>query len=104
MKKNSVLIILGILVSLNILAWVAVGELAGSGGLEVTFFDVGQGDAAFIETPERTQILIDGGPSSAILEKLGKEMPFWDRTIDFVILSHPEQDQFKIWTGLCRLV
>ena len=104
MRKNSVFIILVILAGLNILPWLAVWDLAGSGGVEVTFFDVGQGDSIFIETPERTQILIDGGPSSAILEKLGKEMPFWDRTIDFVILSHPEQDQFKIWTGLCRLV
>jgi len=49
MKRNSVLIILGILVGLNSLAWIAVWELAGSGGLEVTFFDVGQGDAALTE-------------------------------------------------------
>src|SRR3989338_8836672 len=60
---------------------------------EVAFFDVGQGDAAFVETPERVQILIDGGPNGQIiLEKLGKEMPFWDRTIDLVVLSHPEKD------------
>lgn len=116
MKKNPVLIILGILFGLNILAWVAVGELAGSGGLEVTFFDVGQGDAAFIETPEGRQILIDGGPSSVILEKLGHEMPFWDRTIDLVILTHPEKDHLSgllevlkrykveniLWTGVVR--
>lgn len=116
MKRNSVFTILGILLGLNLLAWVQVFELAGSGGLEVTFFDVGQGDAAFIETPERIQILIDGGPSSAVLEKLGKEMPFWDRTIDLVILSHPEKDHMAgllevlksykvdniLWTGVVR--
>lgn len=33
MRKNSVFIILGILLGLNLLAWLAVGELAGSGGL-----------------------------------------------------------------------
>ena len=67
--------------------------------------NVWQGDAAFIETPERVQILIDGGPNGQIiLEKLGKEMPFWDRTIDLVILTHPEQEQLKVWTGLYRLV
>src|SRR3989344_2336590 len=115
MRKNQVFVILGTLVGLNILAWTAVGELRGS-GLEVTFFDVGQGDAAFIETPERQQILIDGGPNSAILEKLGKEMPFWDRTIDWIILTHPEKDHLAgllevlksykveniLWTGVVR--
>ena len=115
MKRNPVFVILGTLVGLNILAWTAVWELRGS-GLEVTFFDVGQGDAAFIETPERQQILIDGGPNSAILEKLGKEMPFWDRTIDWIILTHPEKDHLAgllevlksykveniLWTGVVR--
>ena len=86
MQKSSVFIILGILFGLNILAWVQVFELSGSKGLEVTFFDVGQGDSIFIETPQRQQILIDGGPDETVLEKLGKEMPFWDRTIDFTML------------------
>ena len=116
MKRNPVLITLTILLGLNILAWVAVYDLSGNRGLEVTFFDVGQGDAIFIETPARHQILIDGGPSSIILEKLGKEMPFWDRTIDLIILTHPEQDHMKglfdvlkrykveniLWTGVLK--
>ena len=91
-EKNSVLIILTALFSLNILAWLVVYNLSRPQFLEVTFFDVGQGDAIFIETPKSHQILIDGGPSSIILEKLGQEMPFWDRTIDLIILTHPEHD------------
>src|SRR3989344_3248280 len=115
MKKKSVFIILGTLFVFNILAWIGVFQLSHA-NLEVTFFDVGQGDAAFIETPERQQILIDGGPSSVILEKLGKEMPFWDRTIDWIILTHPEKDHLAgllevlksykveniLWTGVVR--
>src|SRR3989344_6608219 len=115
MKKNIVFIILGVLVLLNVLAWIGVWQLNQS-LLEVTFFDVRQGDAIFIETPQGHQILIDGGPTSAVLEKLGKEMPFWDRTIDLIILTHPEQDHmaglievlegYKIenifWTGVLR--
>lgn len=116
MKRNPVFIILGTLVGLNILALVAVWELGGNGGLEVTFFDVGQGDSIFIETPQRHQILIDGGPNDTIIKKLGKEMPFWDRTLDLIILTHPEHDhlagllevlkQYKVedilWTGVLR--
>ena len=101
---------------LNILAWFIVFDLNKKQPLEVVFFDVGQGDAIFVETPQRHQILIDGGPSSTILEKLAKEMPFYDRSIDLVILTHPEKDhlfgllevlkRYKIenilWTGIIR--
>jgi len=115
MKKKSVFIILGTLFGFNILAWVGVFQLNQS-YLEVTFFDVGQGDAIFIETPEGHQILIDGGQDEIVLERLGDEMPFWDRTIDLVILTHPEHDHYGglievlkrydveniLWTGVLR--
>jgi len=109
-------IILGILLGLNVLAWVAVYNLSQPQFLEVIFFDVGQGDAIFIEIPQKQQILIDGGETSIILEKLNQEMPFWDRTIDLIILTHPEHDHLGglievlkryqveniLWTGVLR--
>jgi len=115
-RNNSIFIILSFLFLLNIFAWIIVYELSQPRFLEVTFFDVGQGDAIFIETPQSHQILIDGGPSSAILEKLAKEMPFWDRSIDLIILTHPEHDHIAglikvlksyrveniLWTGIIR--
>ncbi|MFQ6084404.1 MAG: ComEC/Rec2 family competence protein [Candidatus Aminicenantia bacterium] len=114
--KNPVFWILIILFFLNIFAWLVVFDLNKTQFLEVNFFDVGQGDAIFIETPKSHQILIDGGPGPAILEKLGKEMLFWDRTIDLVILTHPEHDHIAglievlkryrveniLWTGVKR--
>ena len=48
MKKKSVPIILGILIGFNILAWVGVFQLSHA-NLEVTFFDVGQGDSILTE-------------------------------------------------------
>ncbi len=60
--------------------------------MEIDFFDVGQGDGIFVETGDGKQMLVDGGPSNVILEKLGKEMGFYDRYIDLVILTHPEYD------------
>lgn len=106
---------LGGLVFLNLFVWQEVfGFLKPS--LKVIFFDVGEGDAIFIETPQKHQILIDGGPNSTVLEKLGRIMPFWDRSIDFIILTHPEHDhlaglievleRYKVenilWTGVIR--
>lgn len=115
-KKNIAFWIILILFFLNTLAWAVVYDLNKNQFLEVNFFDVGQGDAIFIETPKGYQILIDGGPTNTILEKLGQEMPFWDRTIDVVILTHPEHDHiagllevlerykvdYILWTGVLR--
>lgn len=65
-----------------------------SGGsiLRVVFFDVGQGDSIFIESPAGTQVLIDGGPSSSVLRGLAHEMGFFDRTVDIIFATHPDAD------------
>ncbi|MDP3795368.1 MAG: ComEC/Rec2 family competence protein [bacterium] len=60
--------------------------------LSVHFFDVGQGDSALIIGPNNTQILIDGGPSAAVLERVGSTLGFFDRSIDLVVLTHPDKD------------
>lgn len=63
--------------------------------LHVTFCDVGQGDAIFIRTPQGSDILVDGGPDNSVLNCLSKRMPFWDRTIELVILTHPHADHLN---------
>lgn len=62
------------------------------GKLHIIFCDVGQGDGIFIRTPKGTDILIDGGPNEAILSCLSSYMPFWDREIELVMLTHPHAD------------
>lgn len=91
MQKNFKTIFLFVLASASAVIWYSVFHFEGRQNLLITFFDVGQGDAALIEIGGN-QILIDGGPSDAILAKLGEEMPFWDRSIDLLILSHPHAD------------
>jgi competence protein ComEC len=64
--------------------------------LHVSFLDVGQGDAILIQTPDRQDILVDGGPSAqAISAELSKHLPFWDRTIELVVLTHPHTDHLN---------
>ncbi|MEA1936794.1 MAG: MBL fold metallo-hydrolase [Patescibacteria group bacterium] len=58
----------------------------------VIFFDVGQGDAAMIDLEGDTQILIDGGDGKDILNKLGKYLPFYDKKIELMIMTHPDKD------------
>lgn len=70
--------------------WATTGP---DGLLHVAFLDVGQGDAIFIETPSGRQVLVDGGRyPTAVLDELGQQMPFWDRSIDVVIATHPDED------------
>lgn len=73
------------------ITWYAVFYFDARQNLLVTFFDVGQGDAIFIEKG-RSQILIDGGPGTSVLSKVGQTLPFWDRSIDLLILTHPHAD------------
>jgi competence protein ComEC len=45
--------------------------------------------------------VIDGGPTDVVLSKLGEAMPFYDREIDVMILSHPHADHI---TGLISIL
>jgi competence protein ComEC len=99
--KKSFFILLTLLI-LNFLVFPFVVILSLPAYLEVSFFDVGQGDSIFIEAPGGYQVLIDGGPSySKVLDNLSREMPFWDKEIDLIILTHPESDHM---TGLLSVL
>ena len=91
-KKYRQEAIVGVLILANILVWLALYERRPGEHLSVYFFDVGQGDAIFIESPSRQRILIDGGRNRKILTELGKILPFADRRIDAVIATHPDSD------------
>lgn len=113
MKQSSFIFLM--LLILNILVFPFVVILSLPAYLEVSFFDVGQGDSIFIEAPGGYQVLIDGGPNYfKVLDGLSQEMPFYDKEIDLIILSHPESDHMTglfsilenykvdniIWTGM----
>lgn len=80
---------------LVILAAVFISIGKNDGKLHIYFLNVGQGDAIFIKTPANGQILIDGGPDDSVVRELGKVMPFYDRSIDMVILTHPDADHLN---------
>ncbi|MBN1189362.1 MAG: ComEC/Rec2 family competence protein [Dehalococcoidales bacterium] len=74
---------------------------APDGDLHVCVLDVGEGDAILIRNGNQT-ILIDGGPGpQPALSGLGNHLPFWDRTIDLVVLTHPHLDHL---TGLVEVL
>jgi competence protein ComEC len=88
------IVVLGLLGSLALLVWLPVISVAGVSAemLTVRFLDVGQGDAIHIMTPDGYEILIDGGPSVAVLREFAHGRSFFDKYIDVVIATHPDTD------------
>jgi len=90
------------LLIIAILVWTAVIIAPSGGRLTVSFLDVGQGDSILITTPSGQHILVDGGPSpEQISHELGEELPFWERNIDLVVLTHAHDDHV---TGLVEVL
>lgn len=86
--SNSVLVAL-----VMVLAAVGLAIVSRPDGLlHIYFCDVGQGDAIFIKTPENRQILVDGGPDDRVLNCLSQALPFYDRSLDLIVLTHPHAD------------
>lgn len=62
--------------------------------LAVSFLDVGQGDAIYIEFPGGETMLVDGGPDNSVLHALSGVMPWWKRHIDYVVVTHADTDHY----------
>ena len=88
------------LISLTIVIIITFVSLSDN-QTRVVFCDVGQGDAAYIRIKNKFDILIDAGPGQSVMSCLGKYMPFYDKKIEMVILSHPEKDHYG---GLIYLI
>jgi len=99
-KRLPIVAVLGVLTIAAILLWLALFILP-DGRLHISFLDVGQGDSILIESPSGHQILVDGGPSPvAVTFALGKRLPFWDRSLDLVVLTHPQDDHLAGLIGV----
>jgi competence protein ComEC len=67
--------------------WYAAWREDVRGQLTISFLNVGQGVAVFIEAPSGRKVLIDGGPDASVLRRLGNVMAPWDRSLDVVVAT-----------------
>ncbi len=81
----------GLLMALLVAAGVFIVKLP-DGKLHFWALDVGQGDAILMILPDGNKVLIDGGPDDKVMSRLAEVLPFYDRTIELVILTHPHPD------------
>jgi competence protein ComEC len=85
------LLIIGVLLTANLVVWLIFTDTSEE-QFKVRFYDVGQGDAALITTPDGYNVLVDGGPNNKVSEYLNHDLPINDRSLDLVILTHPQSD------------
>lgn len=83
-----VVLVLG--VALPLFAWSGAMRSGPPGALTVTFFDVGQGDAALVRSPGGAAVLIDGGPDD---HQVARELAALGvRRLDLVAATHAHAD------------
>lgn len=70
--------------------------------LHIVMCDVGQGDAMLL-MQGFTQVLIDGGPNDSVIGCLSDRMPWFDTTIEIVVLTHPHLDHLGGLTQVLEL-
>ena len=94
----AIVIVVTVLFLLGVREW----RLQPDGRTHVRFLSVGQGDASLITLSDGTTVLVDGGPDFRTLEDLGKFLPFFRRSIDILILSHPNTDHLASFPEILR--
>lgn len=92
--EKRLLVFVSLLLSLAILAAIWLFRIKASEPTELIlhFLNVGQGDAIYARLPDGQDVLIDGGPGRRVLAELAAVMPWWDRHLDLVVLTHPHDD------------
>lgn len=85
---------LGLLVLLGLIVFGvnSFNAETNSHNLRLYFFDIGQGDAIFMDTPNHFQVLVDGGPNNKVVSELSQVMPIGDTTLDLIVVTHNHAD------------
>ncbi len=95
MSSNDRLIItvVSLLLVLTLAAWFFAATVQEE-GFSVTFLDVGQGDATLFSFGGDEYMLVDCGRDRSVLQSLGRSLPFYQRSVDILAVTHPDADHF----------
>ena len=86
MKIKIILIISLVLLGVLVIYW------QSKDSSKLVFCDVGQGDAMLIREGNWEMLLDVGGDDGKVMRCLERHVPFWDKTIELVIISHWDKD------------
>ena len=93
MKKIFLIITISLLVIGGIFAYIYFDSHRPK-QFEVDFLNIGQGDSALIQFANGQKMLVDCGPNRIVLSALSRHLPFYDKTIDYVLATHPDLDHY----------
>ena len=85
-----------------IIGWLGFGLWRSNNYLQAHFLNIGQGTAVLIRTQSGVNILVDAGPDNLLLAELGEVLHWWDRRLDYVIISHHHADHIGGLIELAR--
>jgi competence protein ComEC len=77
----------------NISLWFFIAAYPDE-NVHVIACDVGQGDGILIYQ-KTTQLVIDGGPGNKMANCLDRHIPFWDRSVELMVNTHPQADHYE---------
>jgi competence protein ComEC len=83
-----------VMAAVVLLVWLRWPAVCPAQAVCVSVLAIGQGDAIYIDTPGE-DVLIDRGPDRTVVEQLAKVMPVWDRSIDYLLNTHPDADHIN---------
>ena len=91
LRRRAVTLALAVGAGMGLLLMFAMLLSRGDGRLHVWLLDVGHSNAALLQTPSGAQILVDGGRyPTRLLTALGDRLPFYDRDIELLAITHPD--------------
>jgi len=92
-RKVAIFLLAGLLIAGALFLYIYIDSRRPK-KFHVTFLNIGQGDSALIQFANGKKMLVDCGPNKKILSELGRNLPFYDRTIDYVLATHPDLDHY----------
>ena len=95
MRPLNLLIVSALLIGLLALISRQHLSVLGNTGCTMVTLDIGQGDAILFRTADHHTVLFDGGPGSAVLDALNRQLPAGTTTIDLVVTTHPDADHLS---------
>lgn len=69
-----------------------VWRYSANSSVKVIFCDVGQGDGALVISGSFQMLIDTGGNNQKMLGCLSRQLPFWDKNIEVVVISHFDAD------------
>ena len=91
-RRQAVMAAAALFVLLLLILMLAMRFSYPDGRLHVWLLDVGHSNAVLLQTPSGAQMLVDGGRfPSRLLTAIGDRLPFYDRRIEILAITHPDK-------------